>query len=142
MMIRKIIFITCVILLSSNTQAKNKDGDYDGNDLYEAYKAYDSNNPTYKQMNQATLFMAYVRGVSDVLSLQNLICYPDNVTVGQALDIVGNYLRDNPEKRNMSPSVLVGMPLMSKYPCSEKNSTYITPKLRGYYFTSIIEQII
>jgi hypothetical protein len=45
------------------------------------------------------------------------ICSPDNATAGQALDMVMQYLRDHPERRDWSATVLIVGTLHTYWPC-------------------------
>lgn len=48
-------------------------------------------------------------------------CIPTNVTLGQIQDMAIDYLRKNAENRNLPADILVGMMLIERWPCKNKN---------------------
>lgn len=61
----------------------------------------------------------YVIGVHDALD-GTVICTPSNASKGQLVDIVFNYLRDNPQIRHKSADELITQALIKFYPCKRK----------------------
>lgn len=68
---------------------------------------------------------SYVRGVIEGAVFQSgysktalPFCAPDGVQYGQFKDIFVKYLRDHPEKRHLSTSVLVMIATTQAYPCN------------------------
>jgi hypothetical protein len=66
--------------------------------------------------------LAYVAGVAGTLALNwsdtgQRICVPDSATVRTTLDLVLQYIRDNPEKRNQKPIFLIAQVTIKKYVC-------------------------
>ena len=73
--------------------------------------------------------MGYVSGAFDMInevdilinreSKRYLFCQPDNITLGQIVDIVKAYLRSNPEIRHKPAAELVMGALRRSFPCAE-----------------------
>ena len=66
--------------------------------------------------------LAYVAGVAGTLALNwsdtgQRICVPDNATLRTTLDLVLQYIKDNPEKRNQKTIFLVAQVTIKKYVC-------------------------
>ncbi len=61
--------------------------------------------------------LGYVQGVADVYARVK-ICAPQNVTAGQARDVVKQYLELNPERRHYSADSLVVNALAQVWPCA------------------------
>ena len=72
----------------------------------------------------------YIIGAADGLDLMNdqvkkkcnrrrSFCYPSGVAFGQINDVVINYLKANPDKRQDDSALLVEMALNQAWPCSE-----------------------
>ena len=71
----------------------------------------------------------YIMGSAEGLSLMNLIasdvsksikqtiCMPNGVTNRRLIDIVKNYVRDNPKKRGQPASGIVFFALTDTFPC-------------------------
>lgn len=69
--------------------------------------------------------LGYVAGVMDTLVTMHeldmapeVFCSSNDVTLGQAGDVVCRYLERHPEKRHLSASSLVGSSLREAWPCS------------------------
>jgi hypothetical protein len=61
--------------------------------------------------------LGYVQGVADVFARVK-ICAPQNVTAGQARDVVKQYLEINPDRRHYSADSLVLNALAQVWPCA------------------------
>ncbi len=88
-----------------------------GNTIYaglEDWKRDSSANPI-----KAGISFGYVIGVHDALN-DAVICTPSNATKGQLVDIVFNYLRDNPQIRHKPADELIIQALIKFYPCKKK----------------------
>lgn len=60
----------------------------------------------------------FVSGVADTLSMTGkAVCFPANVTVGQAQAVVVSYLRIHPQDRHLAASSLVAAALKEAFPC-------------------------
>jgi hypothetical protein len=68
---------------------------------------------------RASTSFGYVIGVHDALQ-DALICSPPNITKGQIVDVVFNYLKENPQTRHLSAEVLINQALIRFYPCKKK----------------------
>jgi hypothetical protein len=109
----KIILASLLLFMSFPSNA------FTGNELYENFKEMKKPEPeiNYARIGQ---FVGYVTGVTDVYFEYGLLCWPDGATTGQSFDIVGKYLKINPESRNEIASVLVYLALKPIYPCEEE----------------------
>jgi len=67
-----------------------------------------------------TLCLGYVAGTFDTLDALKMTCRPNEVTMGQAQDMITKYLRDHPETRHLNASDLVGAFLAETFPCKEQ----------------------
>lgn len=65
--------------------------------------------------------LGYVQGVADVYA-RTKICAPQNITAGQARDVVKQYLELNPEKRHYSADSLVLNALAQVWPCARSGT--------------------
>jgi hypothetical protein len=66
--------------------------------------------------------LGYIRALSDGVDMvlytgNQKICYGDNVTIGQIRDVVIDYVKRNPAKRNKNAMVLVSWALAEAWPC-------------------------
>ena len=59
-----------------------------------------------------------MEGISDALNMDGSVCTPANVTVGQVVDVIVNYLQANPKYRHISASLLAGAALREAFPCN------------------------
>jgi hypothetical protein len=66
--------------------------------------------------------LGYVQGVADVYARVK-VCAPQNVTAGQARDVVKQYLEINPERRHYSADSLVVNALAQVWPCANRGGT-------------------
>jgi hypothetical protein len=60
----------------------------------------------------------YIAGVSDVLLLAHVICTPDKMSRGQAVDLVVSELQAHPEFRNESAASTATIALKRASPCN------------------------
>lgn len=85
---------------------------FTGNDLYNELR---DNDP---------FAMGYVTGVTKMLvtfgEATSCITAPDGVNAEQVVDIVRNYLRDNPDVRHISAELTVSLALMTTFGASPK----------------------
>ena len=101
----RIIFATLFLL--SPTFAFSARGFVTGDDLFS------------KCSINSPLCMGYIAGVSDIMSTNDDICLPNNVTIQQIVDIVAKYLSDHPERRHYGASSESGIALMQAFPCNK-----------------------
>ena len=107
----KALLASLLLIISFSSQANN------GNELYEGYKEYkkEPSSDWYK----VGLYIGYVDGVTETLGRLGSICIPSTVTKGQAFDMVGKFLEDNPAQRNKSAAVLIYAVMLAAFPCEE-----------------------
>lgn len=67
------------------------------------------------------MLYGYVAGAYDTTS-GVLHCAPRTVTLGQAVDVVRQYIDANPSMRHMSGDLLINGALRSAWPCPKKNN--------------------
>jgi hypothetical protein len=61
--------------------------------------------------------LGYVAGVSDVLAGMHIICIGPHVSVRQIVDVVVQYLRQHPGRRDMDADDLTATALALAFPC-------------------------
>jgi len=61
--------------------------------------------------------LGYVAGVSDVLVGMHIICIGGRVTMRQIADVVVQYLREHPGRRDMDADDLAATALALAFPC-------------------------
>ena len=86
---------------------------FTGNDLHERINS--------ELVSSRSLALGYVGGVLDAF-LGSDICPPQQVQLGQALDVVKRWLAANPDKRHLSASVITFHALRLSWPCKESLS--------------------
>jgi hypothetical protein len=93
------------------SQAQDSGSFVSGNDLYEKCNS-ESGTVSHG------ICGGYITGIADLLNNAGKLCIPHQmVTVRQLLDIVVKYLREHPEERNISASLLVVLALHDSFPC-------------------------
>lgn len=107
---KKLLAALCFIPVMANAEFIS------GNDLYKDLRSESTVDKVYA--------LGYIAGVSDA-GQGGSHCIPTTVSLGQIQDMAINYLRKNPEIRNLSADVLLSMMLMERWPCKDK------PKGRG-----------
>lgn len=116
-MLRVILILAAALLTASPTPAKAGGHYYNGNELYSICSG-----DTYVQKGACT---GYIMGVSDGMQIIADIsdargtCVPDSVRSGQLRDVIMKHLRDNPEYRHKTASLLVLAAIMTSFPCAE-----------------------
>lgn len=83
---------------------------WDGNRLYSKMRG--------DPMDQM-LALGYVMGVSDAADTISA-CTPSNVTAGQTMDVVKQYLEQYPAVRHLSADIIVARSLERLWPCETK----------------------
>ena len=108
---KKIKFLFCVALLSLSAY---KTAEADSNELTTTnmyYTLKDTNNIGY------SFWQGYVEGVAET---SPIYCPPNNVTVGQNIQIVLNYLGSHPKLWSFPPSLAASLALNDAFPCKNK----------------------
>ena len=110
-----IIFLLPFTLLAKPNPSETEPYGYifNGTNLNADYSEYTSESGSPYKSGR---FSGYVVGVVDTGD-GTLFCLPSRFTVGQAVDIAGKYLIDNPERRHFSGARLVAEALSEHYPC-------------------------
>jgi hypothetical protein len=106
-----------VLALATSSAAKaQKTSDIinSGNDFL-AVCQYENNRPP-------DVCLAYIAGVASTLALNwsdtgQRICVPDSATLRTTLDLVLQFIKDNPEKRDQKTIFLVAQVTIKKYVC-------------------------
>lgn len=62
-------------------------------------------------------FMGYTQGAYDANSY--LLCPPDKFTTRQLMGVVSKYLKENPNRWNLSGGMLVYMAVSEAFPCQK-----------------------
>ena len=112
----KILTIVVLALMIPNAAMAQKTSDVlNSGDDFLAVCQYDNDRPP-------DVCLAYVAGVAGTLALNwsdtgQRICVPDSATVRTTLDLVLQYIKDNPEKRNQKTIFLVAQVTIKKYVC-------------------------
>jgi hypothetical protein len=131
---RRIVVVFLLTVFSSGVFAVFKTG-YDLEKERVEYEKRELGN-SHSTFDFAT-YTGYVFGVTDLGSEAGLICFPEMDTIKgkQIFTIVGNYLKNNPEKWGDSASIIVLNALANVYPCPkpkpakkekfEKEKTYL-----------------
>ena len=115
---RSIKILTIAVLtlaISSAAKAQKTSDIINRGDDFLAVCQYDNDHPP-------DVCMAYVAGVVGTLALNwadtgQRICIPDSATVRTTLDLVLQYIKDHPEKREQKPIFLVAQVTIKKYVC-------------------------
>lgn len=82
-----------------------------------AYAVGSTSDP--KEAGAAGYYTGYVDGVVEALWKKS-VCLPEGSTHDQAYAVVAKYLKNNPEKWNMTPYLLVSTSLIEAFPCNRK----------------------
>src|SRR4029077_3716086 len=115
------------LALSSAAKAQKTSDIINRGDDFLAVCQYDNNHPP-------DVCLAYVAGVVGTLALNwadtgQRICVPDTATVRTTLDLVLQYIKDHPEKREQKPIFLVAQVTIKNYVCEvPKQHTAAAPK--------------
>ena len=91
-------------------------------EISEAAKAFFTGNELYNQCSnympaEALFCQGYVAALSDSLGPEYKVCMPNEVTLGQAMDVVITFLRAHPELRHLTAWSLVQNALAQAFPC-------------------------
>src|ERR1700720_4936496 len=115
---RYLRILTTVVLtlaISSAAMAQKTSDIINRGDDFLAVCQYDNGHPP-------DVCLAYVAGVAGTLALNwsdtgQRICVPDSATLRTTLDLVLQYIKDNPERRNQKTIFLVAQVTIKKYVC-------------------------
>jgi hypothetical protein len=123
----KTLTMAVLALVASSAAKAQKTSDIinSGNDFL-AVCQYENNRPP-------DVCLAYIAGVAGTLALNwsdtgQRICVPDNATLRTTLDLVLQFIKDNPEKRDQKTIFLVAQVTIKKYVCeAPKQQATSTP---------------
>jgi hypothetical protein len=124
--VKTLILIVLALTISSVAEAQKTSDIINSGDDFLAVCQYDNNRPP-------DVCLAYVAGVAGTLALNwsdagQRICVPENATLRTTLDLVLQYIKDNPEKRNQKPIFLVAQATIKRYVCeAPKQKAESTP---------------
>ena len=124
--VKSLIMIVLALTISSVAKAQKTSDIISSGDDFLAVCQYDNNRPP-------DVCLAYVAGVAGTLALNwsdtgQRICVPENATLRTTLDLVLQYIKDNPEKRTQKPIFLVAQATIKHYVCeAPKQKAESTP---------------
>src|SRR5436309_12530274 len=112
---KTLIMAVLALTISSVAMAQKTSDIINSGEDFLAVCQYDNNRPP-------DVCLAYVAGVAGTLALNwsdtgQRICLPDNATLRTTLDLVLQYIKDNPQKRNQKPIFLIVQVTIKKYVC-------------------------
>jgi hypothetical protein len=125
--IRALTMAVLSLAISSAGKAQKTSDIINRGDDFLAVCQYDNNHPP-------DVCLAYVAGVVGTLALNwadtgQRICIPDSATARTTLDLVLQYIKDHPEKREQKTIFLVAQVTIQKYVCeAPKQPTATAPK--------------
>ena len=113
--LRTLIIAVLALTISSAAKAQKTSDVLNSGDDFLAVCQYDNNRPP-------DVCLAYVAGVAGTLALNwsdtgQRICVPDSATLRTTLDLVLQYIKDNPERRNQKTIFLIAQATIKKYVC-------------------------
>ena len=113
--VKTLIMTVLAFTISSVAKAQKTSDIINSGDDFLAVCQYDNHRPP-------DVCLAYVAGVAGTLALNwsdtgQRICVPENATLRTTLDLVLQYIKDNPEKRNQKPIFLVAQATIKHYVC-------------------------
>jgi len=115
---KTLIMAVLALTISSVAMAQKTSDIINSGEDFLAVCQYDNNRPP-------DVCLAYVAGVAGTLALNwsdtgQRICLPDNATLRTTLDLVLQYIKDNPGKRNQKPIFLIAQVTIKKYVCEAR----------------------
>jgi hypothetical protein len=92
-----------------------------GNEIYADCSGSNTRPPTEQWLLAGTC-LGYVTAISDALASGNSVngfkaCVPNNADMNQVMNIVKNFIRDQPERRHLVAAGLVAEALGHAFPC-------------------------
>src|SRR5260370_22465235 len=113
--VKTLSMIVLAFKISSVAKAQKPSDIINSGDDFLAVCQYDNDRPP-------DVCLAYVAGVAGTLALNwsdtgQRICVPGNATLRTTLDLVLQYIKDNPEKRDQKTIFLIAQVTIKKYVC-------------------------
>jgi Rap1a immunity proteins len=132
MKVRYIILAVLALTIPNAVIAQKTSDVLNSGDDFLAACQYDSNRPP-------DVCLAYVAGVAGTLALNwsdtgQRICVPQSATLRTTLDLVLQYIKDNPEKRDQKTIFLITQATIKKYVCEapkQKAASSPAPEAAG-----------
>jgi Rap1a immunity proteins len=115
MKVRYVILAVLALTIPIAVIAQKTSDVLNSGDDFLAACQYDNNRPP-------DVCLAYVAGVAGTLALNwsdtgQRICVPESATLRTTLDLVLQYIKDNPEKRDQKTIFLIAQVTIKKYVC-------------------------
>jgi Rap1a immunity proteins len=131
--IKTLIIAVLALTISSAAKAQKTSDVLNSGDDFLAACQYDNNRPP-------DICLAYVAGVAGTLALNwsdtgQRICVPESATLRTTLDLVLQYIKDNPEKRNQKTIFLIAQVTIKRYVCEtpkQKSASAPEPAPTGH----------
>ena len=113
--IKTLVIAVLALTISSPAKAQKTSEILNRGEDFLAVCQYDNNRPP-------DVCLAYVAGVAGTLALNwsdtgQRICVTDSATLRTTLDLVLQYIKDNPERRNQKTIFLIAQATIKKYVC-------------------------
>lgn len=107
-----------LIIISSESLSEPVNGNQLYEDLKEWKKSERSQNSNLFKMGRS---LGYIQGLTEMDSLEGkTMCVPSEVTNGQVMDVILNFLEKYPENRHKSAAVLTSFAIWEAFPCPQK----------------------
>ena len=113
--LKTLIVAVLALTISSPAKAQKTSDILNRGEDFLAVCQYDNDHPP-------DVCLAYVAGVAGTLALNwsdtgQRICVPESATLRTTLDLVLQYIKDNPDKRNQKTIFLIAQVTIKKYVC-------------------------
>jgi hypothetical protein len=123
--LKTLIIAVLVLTISSAAKAQKTSDVLNSGEDFLAVCQYDNDRPP-------DVCLAYVAGVAGTLALNwsdtgQRICVPGNATLRTTLDLVLQYIKDNPEKRDQKTIFLIAHVTIKKYVCEAPKQKAASP---------------
>ncbi|UCE94651.1 MAG: hypothetical protein JSV73_05100 [Flavobacteriaceae bacterium] len=121
-----LMLVFFLIYNASSLKAKSTQTFVSGEQLLQECSAVFTSRSTHSEMLNESKCFSYIKGSFDFhqcLVKSNTIkpqfCKPYDVTLGEMIMAVIKYLKENPEKKDLTASSIVSLALNEAFPCSE-----------------------
>lgn len=116
---RQVIFtvVAAAVAIVATSPARAA-GYYTGSELHASCIAQ---SPEAAAPQKRAMCRGYIGGAIDALTLDHFLrgqqaCIPNEVTLGQIIDVVTNYLRDNPASRHNGAALIARVAIVEAFP--------------------------
>lgn len=118
-MVGRVILATAVLGCSQVEATESEQFFADGHDLWESCSAlYEADGDS----SGRGFCFGYVEGATDSLTTDGIVCIPDGTKFGQLVDVVVEFLRDNPDEYDEPASDLVFYALIARWACRDRRA--------------------